>query len=144
MTRTTEIAPGLAVAAQLDMSDVAQLKDLGFKTIINNRPDGEEAGQMPAADARGEAQRVGIGYAFLPVTASTISAADVAAFDRLLAESPKPILAHCRSGTRTYLLWAATQVLNGRAEPAALVAEAAAKGFDIKSLPMLVERLRHA
>ena len=64
------------------------------------------------------------------------------AFERALEASPKPIVAHCRSGTRTYLLWATGQALGGKADPAKLVADAAAKGYDIKSLPDLVTRLK--
>ncbi|MSP50359.1 MAG: TIGR01244 family phosphatase [Alphaproteobacteria bacterium] len=114
------------------------------RTIINNRPDGEETVQMPAAVAGDEAKRHGLAYVYIPVTSSTISAADVAAFERALTESPKPIVAHCRSGTRTYLLWAAGQALGGKADPATMVATAAAKGYDIKTLPDLVARLRRA
>jgi sulfide:quinone oxidoreductase len=141
MAHSTEIAPGLAVAAQLDKGDFATLAGAGIRTIINNRPDSEGV-PITAAAARAEAERHGIGYAYLPVTSATISAADVAAFDRLLQDSPKPIVAHCRTGTRTYLLWAAAQAVNHRAEPQALVAAAAAKGYDIKALPALVERLK--
>jgi len=141
MTQTTEIAPGLSVTAQIEKADVAQIAKQGFKTIINNRPDSEGV-PVTAADAKAEAERNGLKYAYLPVTSSTITADDLVAFEKLVAESPKPILAHCRSGTRTYLLWAATQVVGGKADAAALVAEAAAKGFDIKSLPMLAAKLK--
>lgn len=141
MIKTTEIAPGLAVAAQIEKADIAALASQGFKTIVNNRPD-EEGVPIAAADARAEAARLGLRYEYLPVTSSTIAAADLVAFERLVKDSPKPILAHCRSGTRTYLLWAATQVVNGRADAAMLVNEAAGKGFDIKSLPALVAKLK--
>ncbi len=142
MIRTTEIAPGLAVAAQLVAADIAGLAEQGVRTLVNNRPDGEEAAQMPMAAARDEAKRHGLAYVYIPVTSGTITTADVAAFERALAESPKPIVAHCRSGTRTYLLWATGQALGGKADPARLVADAAAKGYDIKSLPDLVKRLK--
>ena len=142
MTKTTDIAPGLAVAAQIEKGDVASLSQQGFKTIINNRPDSEEGVPITAAAARAEAERLGLRYEFLPVTSSTITPADLVAFDRLIKDSPKPIVAHCRSGTRCYLLWAATQAVHHRADPAALVGEAAGKGFDIKSLPALVARLQ--
>lgn len=141
MTKTTEIAPGLSVAAQIEKADVAQLSGQGFKTIINNRPDSEGV-PIAAADAKAEAERLGLRYDYLPVTASTITAADLVAFDRLVKDSPKPIVAHCRSGTRCYLLWATSQVVNGRADADALVAEAAAKGFDIKALPALAAKLK--
>ena len=141
MSSPTEIAPGFAVTVQPDALDIAHLAALGYRTIINNRPDGEEAGQMPAASARAEAERLGLAYVHIPVTSDMISGADVAAFDRAIRESPSPVVAHCRSGTRSYLLWAAARAHNGRADPVALAAEAAGKGYDLKSLPDLVARL---
>ena len=140
-SRTTEIAPGLAVAAQLKSDDVADLAHHGFKTIVNNRPDGEEAVQPTAADIGAEAKRRGLTYVYQPVSTSAIGAKDVADFERNVAAAAKPVLAHCRSGTRTYLMWAAGQALKGK-DPAALVAEAAARGFDLKSLPGLVARIK--
>ena len=142
MIRTTEIAPGLAIAAQIKADDVAALAEQGVRTIINNRPDGEEASQAPAAVVGDEAKKHGVAYIYLPVTTATISTADVAAFDRALEESAKPIVAHCRSGSRTYHLWAAAEALNRKVDPAALVSEAAAKGFDLKALPDIVARLK--
>ncbi|HET8726374.1 MAG TPA: TIGR01244 family sulfur transferase, partial [Alphaproteobacteria bacterium] len=105
MSSPKEIAPGIAVTAQPDAAGIAGLAGQGFRTIINNRPDGEESGQIPASVARSETERLGLVYVHIPVTSGTITAADVAAFDRAVRESPKPIVAHCRSGTRTYLLW---------------------------------------
>lgn len=142
MNPPTEIAPGFAVTVQPDALDIGRLAALGYRTIINNRPDGEEAGQMPSASARAEAERLGLAYVYIPVTIGTIGAADVAAFDAATRESPSPVVAHCRTGTRSYLLWAVGQALDGKADPAALAAEAASKSYDLKSLPDLVMRLR--
>ena len=137
------IAPDLAVAPQIDTSDIAALAERGYRTIINNRPDNEEPGQLAAATARQEAERRGLTYIHLPVTTGTLSAADVAAFRRAVQDNPKPIVAHCRSGTRCYLLWAAGQALDG-GDPAALVDEAARRNFDLRVLPGIIDRLRHS
>ena len=142
MIRTTEIAPGLAVAAQPKPDDVASLAEQGFRTLINNRPDDEEPEQPPAAVMRDEAERHGLAYAHLPVTLGSIGAADVAAFERLVEASPKPIVAHCRSGARTYALWATGQALAGKADPATLAAAAAKMGYDLKPLPDIVARVK--
>lgn len=142
MSPPKDIAPGVAVAGQPTPADVADMAARGYRTIIGNRPDAEEPGQSPSAEIRAEAERLGLAYVPIPVTSGTIGVRDVAAFDRALQESPKPVVAHCRSGTRSYLLWAAAQALHHGADPQALVAEAAANGYDIKSLPDLVARLR--
>lgn len=142
MRSPTDVAPGFAVAAQLTKADVAELAQRGYRTIVNNRPDDEEPGQPTAAEIRAEAERLGMSYIHIPVTTGTITAEDVAAVTRAVQESPQPVVAHCRSGTRSYLLWAAGQALDGGGDPSALVAEAARRGYDLASLPGLVERLR--
>jgi sulfide:quinone oxidoreductase len=144
LTTLHRVTEQLAVAPQIGKDDIAELARRGYRTIVNNRPDGEEPDQLSAAEARAEAERHGIAYHHIPVTTGSITGADVAANARAIAESTGPVLAHCRSGTRSYLLWAAAQILDGKAEPRQIVAEAAGKGFDLSGLPALVERLRRA
>ncbi|MBV9858791.1 MAG: TIGR01244 family phosphatase [Alphaproteobacteria bacterium] len=138
--RLVPLAPGLSVTGALDSSDIAALARSGVRAIINNRPDGEEPGQLPAAEARGLAEAQGVAYHHIPITAATLSAADVDAFAAALDGSERPVVAHCRSGTRSTLLWALTRLRAG-ADPAALVAEAAGHGIDIAALPSIAARL---
>ncbi len=136
----TVIDQDLAVASQVTPDDIAGAARDGVRTIMNNRPDGEEPGQLTAAEAKAVAEKAGLAYVHIPVQTGTITAADVEAFARVLKESPKPVLAHCRSGTRCYLLWAATQAVAGK-DPAQLVMRAAGDGYDIRSLPDLLRRI---
>ena len=135
-----ELAPGLSAAGKLDRSDIDALAQAGVRTIVNNRPDGEDPGQLPAAEARQIAEAHGIAYHHIPVTGPSLSRADVDAFAAVLASAPTPIVAHCRSGTRSPLLWALARLRDG-ADPAALVAEAARHGIDIAALPAIAARL---
>src|SRR5437867_4960035 len=112
-----ELAPGLSAAGGLDRSDIEALASAGVQTIINNRPDGEVYGQLPADEARRIAEAHGIAYHHIPVTATSLSSADVDAFAAVLATAPAPIVAHCRSGTRSTLLWALSRMRDG-ADPA--------------------------
>ncbi|HTZ79511.1 MAG TPA: TIGR01244 family sulfur transferase [Stellaceae bacterium] len=139
----TVIDQDLAVASQVTPDDIAAAARDGVRTIMNNRPDGEEPGQLTAAEARKAAEKLGLSYVHIPVQTGTISAADVDAFAKVLKESPKPVLAHCRSGTRCYLLWAATQAIAGK-DPAQLVMRAAGDGYDIRVLPDLLRRIGKA
>jgi uncharacterized protein (TIGR01244 family) len=141
MQQPTQITDFLSVAGQISKDDIAELAKAGFATIINNRPDNEEPGQLTAAEAEAEAKQRGLEYRYLPVTAATMTRAQVATFQKLLLRSASPVLAHCRSGTRCYMLWAATRALFDGESPLKLVAEAALKGYDLRSLPSLVERL---
>lgn len=136
-----ELAPGLSATGKLDRSDIEALADAGVKTIINNRPDGEDPGQLPAADAKKLAESRGIAYHHIPFTAATLTKADVDAFAATLASAKGPIVAHCRSGTRSTLVWALTRMREG-ADPMALISQAAGKGIDIAVLPALAARLR--
>jgi uncharacterized protein (TIGR01244 family) len=135
------LGPGLSAAGRLDRADIEELAAAGVRTIINNRPDGEDPGQLPAADARRIAEAHGIAYHHIPITAATLSRADVDAFAAALRDAPAPVVAHCRSGTRSTLLWALTRMREG-ADSLSLIAEAAQHGIDIASLPAVAARLR--
>jgi uncharacterized protein (TIGR01244 family) len=135
------LAPGLSATGRLDRPDIEALAQAGVRTIINNRPDGEDPGQLPAAEARRLAEALGIAYHYIPITAATLSRADIDAFAAALRDAPAPIVAHCRSGTRSTLLWALSRMREG-ADPLDLVAEAARHGIDIASLPAVAARLR--
>ncbi len=141
MQQPTQINPSLSVSGQISKSDIAELAKAGFATIINNRPDNEEPGQLSAAEAEAEAKKQGLDYRYQPIVTGAISRAQVAEFQKLLLRSPSPVLAHCRSGTRCYLMWAASRALFDGESPLKLVAEAAAKGYDLRVLPSLVEKL---
>jgi len=141
MQQTTRINDQLSVAGQIDKEDIARLAEAGFAAIINNRPDGEEAGQLTASEAEAEAKQRGLAYHYQPIVTGAITRAQVAEFQRLLLRSPTPVLAHCRSGTRCYLVWAAGRALFDGESSLKLVAEAATKGYDLRMLPHLVEKL---
>jgi uncharacterized protein (TIGR01244 family) len=133
-TKIVPVTETLAVASQIDLADIAEIARLGYRTLINNRPDGEEAGQLTADAARQKAEAAGIAYHYLPFTAATLTAADIAAFDNLLHGAEGPVLAHCRSGTRCFLVWAATQLQAGTGSTDALIARGADLGFEISAL----------
>jgi uncharacterized protein (TIGR01244 family) len=135
-----ELSSGLSAAGALGTADIEALAAAGVRTIVNNRPDGEDPGQLPAADARRLAEAQGIAYHHIPVTAASLSRADVDAFAAVLRSAPQPAVVHCRSGTRSTLLWALTRLDEG-ADPAALIAAAARHGIDIAALPAFAARL---
>lgn len=135
------LTSGLSVTGRLERADIEGLARAGVRAIINNRPDGEDPGQLAAAEARRIAEALGLAYHHIPITAATLSRADVDAFAATLRDAPAPVVAHCRSGTRSTLLWALTRMREG-ADPFSLVAEAARHGIDIATLPAVAARLR--
>jgi uncharacterized protein (TIGR01244 family) len=134
------LAPGVSAAGKLDRADIEALAASGVRTIVNNRPDGEDPGQLSAEEARRLAESRGIAYHHIPVTAATLTRADVDAIEAVLAEAEHPIVLHCRSGTRSTLLWSLVRLRQG-GEPSRLVAEAARNGIDIAALPVIAARL---
>ena len=98
----------LSVAGQLGAADMALAAQAGFKSVINNRPDFEGGPDQPThADIEAAARAAGLAYAFLPVGPAYQSPQEIERFAELLAELPAPVLAFCRSGTRSGRLYRA-------------------------------------
>lgn len=102
----TRLTDAFSSAAQISPADVAQVAALGFRTLINNRPDGEGGeGQPTSAEIEAAAKAAGLHYAHLPVVSGHITEPQARRFAELLATSPKPVLAFCRSGARSQNLF---------------------------------------
>ena len=100
------IADQLSVAPQLMPDAMAELARLGFKSVINNRPDFEHGPDQPASAAvEAAAVAAGLQYRHLPVDGGWQSPEQIAEFARLLAALPTPVLAFCRSGARSTRLY---------------------------------------
>ncbi|NVK46366.1 MAG: TIGR01244 family phosphatase [Rhodobacteraceae bacterium] len=93
------------VATQLEPSKIQKVAEKGYKTIICNRPNGEGADQPGFDEITRIASKFGLKTVYIPIQLGGASAADHAAFARAIEEMPKPILAYCRSGTRSATLW---------------------------------------
>lgn len=103
---TKFLTADLSVAAQIELLDIKALAQSGFKTIINNRPDHEVEGQPLSVDLAAEAQRLGLAFIEVPVLSSGITDQNIDDFGACLAAAEAPVLAFCRSGTRSTTCWA--------------------------------------
>jgi uncharacterized protein (TIGR01244 family) len=135
-----ELAPGLTAAGALTRDHIEALAAAGTKVIINNRPDSEDPGQLDADEARRLCAAHGIAYHHIAFVNATLTAAHVDTMAAALKAANGPVVAHCRSGTRSTMVWALTRVREGE-DPAALVALGARNGVDISGLPALAARL---
>ncbi|WP_375427431.1 TIGR01244 family sulfur transferase [uncultured Sphingomonas sp.] len=127
----------VAVAPQIRPEDIPAIKAAGYVAIINNRPDEEEPGQPSGASIRAAAQAAGLGYAAVPVGHAGFGHAQLDAMAEALRGADGPVLAYCRSGTRSCHLWALAAAKAGR-DPGLLVAQAEAVGYDLRPIgPML-------
>jgi uncharacterized protein (TIGR01244 family) len=124
------VAPDFAVTGQMTPADVATAAAEGFRTIVNNRPDGEEPGQPAAAEIMAAAQASGLDYRAVPFSGPPPPAA-VAETASALETAPAPVLAYCRSGRRSIMAWAMAQALSGARRPDEIIALAAKAGYDL-------------
>lgn len=116
---------------QIEVADIAEASALGIGMIINNRPEGESGDQTPGAEIEAAALAAGIAYVAIPVTHAGFSMPQVEAMEAALtAAGDKPVLAYCRSGTRSTLLWALTKARLGMPTDA-IAAHAAGAGYDV-------------
>ena len=103
-----QIAPDVCVAPQLEPPAMAELAAMGFKSVVNNRPDFEEGPSQPTdAQMKAAAEAAGLVYAYLPVHPAYQSPQEIARMAELLASLPRPMVAFCRSGTRSGKLYQA-------------------------------------
>jgi uncharacterized protein (TIGR01244 family) len=125
---------------QIAVEDVAEARARGAVLVINNRPDGEAADEPQGAEIEQAARAAGLDYRAIPVSHAGFSEAQVAATIEALEQADGPVLAYCRSGTRSTLLWALAQARLGR-DLDTVAAEAAGAGYDLASVRPLMEHL---
>jgi sulfide:quinone oxidoreductase len=141
--KIAKLTPFLAVSPQIAEADLGALAAQGFRAVINNRPDGEAEDQPGSAALSAAAGRVGLEYRHVPVVSGKITDDDVAAFAQALDEVKGPVLAFCRTGTRSTTLWALAEARH--LDPEAILATAAEAGYDLAALrPRLDVRWRSA
>jgi sulfide:quinone oxidoreductase len=139
--KLSKITPCLSVSDQLTEQDLGTAAAHGFKAIINNRPDGEAEEQPPSEALAATAERLGLGYRHIPVVSGMVTDEDAEAFAKALGELTGPVLAFCRTGTRSTILWALSEA--GRLDPDTILKAASEAGCNLAALrPRLEARSR--
>ena len=119
----------ISVAPQITPDEVQQLADQGFRALICNRPDGEAADQPNFSEIEAAAKKAGLEIRNLPIVSGKVSDQDAADFGAAMQELPRPILAYCRTGTRSATLWSLSQA--NRMSVADILAATKAAGYDM-------------
>ena len=135
-----QIAEQVFASPQIGLAEVEQAQALGITLIINNRPEDESPDQVPGPAIEAAARAAGIDYVAIPVTHAGFSEPQVQAMASALAGAAGPVLAYCRSGTRSTRLWARARASQG-ASPDDLAAAAAAAGYDVGPIRGLLDML---
>jgi uncharacterized protein (TIGR01244 family) len=145
MSDFRQLTDSFWASPQITLEDVEEAKARGFALIINNRPDGEGAEQVPGGAIEAAARSAGLDYRSIPVTHAGFSEDQVRAMATAIDEAAGPVLAYCRSGTRSTLLWALARAAAGEV-PDTIASRAAAAGYDVAPVRALIEILasRHS
>ena len=123
------ISDSLTVSPQITVADIPELARQGYRAIICNRPDGEGADQPTFEEISAAAKSAGMEAAYVPVVAGKVLDADADAFGDAMRELPGPVLAYCRTGTRSATLWSLAEADTlGTAE---VLSRTKAAGYDM-------------
>ncbi|MDD3798025.1 MAG: TIGR01244 family sulfur transferase [Novosphingobium sp.] len=140
MTDFRKLEEGMFASPQIEPADIAHAKELGVTLVINNRPDGEEPFQTTGAEIEAAARAAGMDYLAIPVTQAGMGHAQVEAMAEALANAGGPVLAYCRSGTRSTFLWSLAQASRGR-NVDEIMGAAAKGGYDVAPIRQMMEML---
>jgi sulfide:quinone oxidoreductase len=125
-----KIGDGLSVSPQIVPTDMAALKPAGFRAVICNRP-GAEAADQPGHREMAKAA-AGLEFRYLPVTPGIVTDETAVASGQALGELPGPVLAYCRTGTRSATLWSLSEA--GRRPLPEILSAAKAAGYDMNGV----------
>lgn len=130
------LTPDFAVAPQIEPEDFDALAQAGFTTVIDNRPDAEVEPTYRSDMMAERAAQAGLAYHYLPIVPGQLGRDQVARFREILDSSTGPVLAYCRSGTRSATAWALGQAGDRPADEILTAGRNA--GYDLSHLaPML-------
>lgn len=138
MIRT--IDSNVSVAPQILPEQMPEIAAAGFVAIVNNRPDDEEPGQPSGAAIQAAAEAAGLAYTAIPVTHAGFGHDQLGAMRAALDAADGPVLAYCRSGTRSCNLWALAEAKAG-GDPAELVGKAQGAGYDLSGIRPTLDAL---
>jgi len=138
MLKPAKLSDNFSSNMQIAVSDLSAVKALGFLTVINNRPDGEENDQPSNADFADAAAELGLEYYFIPINLNTIGEAEIDKMQSVLANSSAPVFSFCRTGNRCTILWSILSIRQDVEHIEKYLEQAANAGFDMyKQLPLI-------
>lgn len=140
MSDIRRVTDDFSVSPQISTADIADLPRLGFRNLINNRPDGETADQPSSEEVRVLAEAAGLTYIHAPFVGPPTPEAVAAV--RSCAQGTGATLAYCRSGTRSVTAWALAEGVSGRLEAETIVGYAAQAGYDLSTMVAYLRGLR--
>lgn len=139
MSDFRRLSDAVMASPQIAPGDLAEAQTCAVALIINNRPDGEDPSAPLGEEIARAAAAIGIDYLAIPIGPAGFGEADIAAMAAAMESAPGPILAYCRSGTRSTFLWALASARLG-GDPEAITGAARAAGYDISPIRPMLDR----
>lgn len=140
MSDFRQLSDSVWASPQIGLDEVTEAKARGFTLIINNRPEGESADQTGGSAIAAAAAELGLDYIAVPVAPGGFSSQQLEQMAAALDSASGPVLAYCRSGTRSTLLWSLVQASKGR-DPATIAQMAAGAGYDVAPIAAALGQL---
>jgi uncharacterized protein (TIGR01244 family) len=132
MSDFRRVTDSLSVSPQVTEADMARAAAQGFVLVINNRPDGEDPSQPSGAAIEAAARAAGLDYLHVPVRGGPTQD-QVDAVRAAVEAANGPVLAFCRSGTRSIVTWSIGQALAGE-DRETLVNQGREAGYDLSGV----------
>lgn len=140
MSGFRKLTENVLVSPQLALEDVTAAAAAGVALIVNNRPDGEEPDAPQGDEIEAAAAAAGLNYVAIPVGHAGFSEPQVDAMIAALEQAEGPILAYCRSGTRSTFLWALAAAKQGQ-DPDTIARTAMQAGYDVSPVRAMIDML---
>lgn len=125
---------------QMTAEDLESARALGVTTVVNNRPDGESPGDPQGPEIEAAARKLGMDYIAIPISQAGFSLPQIDSMADVLDKAEGKILAYCRSGTRSTLLWAMVQAKLGM-PPEEIAEKARIAGYDVAPVRPTIDML---
>ena len=134
-----QITESFAVSPQISPGDVPALAEAGFVRVICNRPDSEVTGDEVSAAIFGACAAHGIEFRLLPVDHAGVTETLIASQGKAVETAAGPVLAYCRSGTRSCHVWALSRA--GKMDADTIMTAGARGGYDLTPLRPTIEAM---
>ncbi|GGE45733.1 TIGR01244 family sulfur transferase [Actibacterium pelagium] len=131
-----------SAAPQIDPAELPDIAAAGYTTVICNRPDMEVTEDLHAEAMAKAAADAGLAFFVIPVGHGGMSMEMLDQTAEILENSAGPVLAYCRSGTRSTHVWAFTMA--GKMPVDDIIAAAARGGYDLSPARGQLEQLAAA
>lgn len=126
------LTPDYAVSPQIAVEDLPAIRDAGYRTVIDNRPDAEIPEPLHAERMQAAAEALGLHFVANPVVGGAITEENVARQRLAMQDGSGPVLAYCASGNRSSVMWALAQA--GEQPADWLISTPARHGYNLEWL----------